>query len=136
MSFDRNQLTRLFDRMLKVKERLRWGSKKRLKEALNDWQKEDRLFLSQLKEAMRPLTDIEKIQRFVRARLLEIKERNNEVFEIGVGKDAISVPCIGFYWDLINFSHRIGETLCARAKDIIQSIFNINAKLMIIVAYN
>ena len=61
MSFDRNQLTRLFDRMLKVKERLRWGAKKKLEEALNDWQKEDRLFLSQLKDAMRPLTDIEKI---------------------------------------------------------------------------
>jgi hypothetical protein len=47
--------------MLKVKERLRWGSKKRLEEALNDWQQEDRLLFSQLKEAMRFLSDIEKI---------------------------------------------------------------------------
>jgi hypothetical protein len=61
MSFDRNQLIRLFNRMLKVKERLRWGSKKRLEEALNDWQQEDRLLFSQLKDAMRSLTDIEKI---------------------------------------------------------------------------
>lgn len=61
MSFDRNQLIRLFNRMLKVKERLRWGSKKRLEEALNDWQQEDRLLFSQLIEAMRSLTDIEKI---------------------------------------------------------------------------
>ena len=61
MSFDRSQLIRLFDRMLKERERLRWGSKKRLEEALNDWQQEDRLLFSQLKEAMRPLTNIENI---------------------------------------------------------------------------
>jgi len=61
MSFDRSQLASLFNQMLKVKERLRWGSKKRLEEALNDWQQEDRLLFSQLKEAMRPLTNIENI---------------------------------------------------------------------------
>jgi hypothetical protein len=61
MSFDRSQLIRLFNQMLKVKERLRWGSKKRLEEALNDWQQEDRLLFSQLKEAMRLLTNIENI---------------------------------------------------------------------------
>jgi hypothetical protein len=60
MSFNRSQLSRLYDRMMKVKERLRWGSKKRLEEALNDWQKEDRLLFSQLNEALRPLTNIEK----------------------------------------------------------------------------
>jgi len=47
--------------MLKVKEKLRWGSKKKLEEALNDWQQEDRLLFSQLKEAMRSLTNIENI---------------------------------------------------------------------------
>jgi hypothetical protein len=47
--------------MLKVKEKLRWGSKKRLEEALIDWQKEDRLLFSQLHEAMRPLSNIEEI---------------------------------------------------------------------------
>jgi hypothetical protein len=61
MSFDRSQLIRLFNRMLRLKERLRWGSKKRLEEALDDWQKEDRLLFSQLKDAMRSLSDIEKI---------------------------------------------------------------------------
>jgi hypothetical protein len=45
--------------MLAVKDKLRWGSKKRLEEALNDWQKEDRLLFSQLKETMRSLTNIE-----------------------------------------------------------------------------
>ena len=61
MSFNRSQLIRLFNRMSKVKEKLRWGSKKRLEEALNEWQQEDRLLFSQLKEAMRPLTNIENI---------------------------------------------------------------------------
>jgi hypothetical protein len=61
MTFDRSQLIRLFDQMLRVKEKLRWGSKKRLEEALNDWQNEDRLLFSQLREAMRPLTNIENI---------------------------------------------------------------------------
>jgi hypothetical protein len=59
MSFDRSQLISLFNRMLKVREKLRWGSKKRLEEALNEWQQEDRLIFSQLKEAMRSLTNIE-----------------------------------------------------------------------------
>jgi len=61
MSFDRSQLINLFNRMLKVREKLRWGSKKRLEEALNEWQQEDRLIFSQLKEAMRSLTNIENI---------------------------------------------------------------------------
>ncbi len=61
MSFELSQLRSLFDRMLKVKDGLRWGSKKRLEEALNDWQKEDRLLFSQLKEAMRSLMNIENI---------------------------------------------------------------------------
>jgi len=61
MSFNRSQLILLFNRMLKVKEKLRWGSKKRLEEALIDWQKEDRLLFSQLHEAMRPLSNIEEI---------------------------------------------------------------------------
>ena len=47
--------------MLKVKDELRWGSKKRLEEALDDWKKEDRLLFSQLKEVMRTLTNIENI---------------------------------------------------------------------------
>ena len=61
MSFDRRQLISLFNRMLTVKDKLRWGSKKRLEKALKDWTKEDRLLFSQLKEVMRPLTNIENI---------------------------------------------------------------------------
>jgi len=61
MSFDRSQLINLYNRMLKVREKLRWGSKKRLEEALKEWQQEDRLIFSQLKEAMRSLTNIENI---------------------------------------------------------------------------
>ena len=61
MSFDRRQLISLFNRMLRVKDELRWGSKKRLEEALDDWKKEDRLLFSQLKDVMRTLTNIEKI---------------------------------------------------------------------------
>ena len=61
MSFDRRQLISLFNRMLTVKDKLRWGSKKRLENALKDWTKEDRLLFSQLKEVMRPLTNIENI---------------------------------------------------------------------------
>ncbi len=62
MSFDRKQLISLFNRMSNVKDKLRWGSKKRLEEALNDWQKEDRRLFSQLKEATRSLINIENIE--------------------------------------------------------------------------
>ena len=61
MSFDRSQLISLFNRMLNVKDKLLWGSKKRHEGALNDWQYEDRLLFSQLKEVMRTLTNIENI---------------------------------------------------------------------------
>lgn len=61
MSFDRAALIRLYNSMLTVKGKLRWGSKKRLEEALKDWQQEDRLIFSQLREVMRPLINIEKI---------------------------------------------------------------------------
>ena len=61
MSFDRSQLISLFNRMLNVKDKLLWGSKKRHEGALNGWQKKDRLLFSQLKEAMKFLANIENI---------------------------------------------------------------------------
>jgi hypothetical protein len=47
--------------MVSVKEELRWGSKKKLEDALKDWQKEDKHLYSELFETMRNLYDLEKI---------------------------------------------------------------------------
>ena len=61
MSFNRDALIRLYNRMVSVKEELRWGSKKKLEDALKDWQKEDKHLYSELFETMRNLYDLEKI---------------------------------------------------------------------------
>jgi hypothetical protein len=46
--------------MVDLKGELRWGSKRKLEDALKDWHKEDKLLYSGLVDAMRPLYDIEK----------------------------------------------------------------------------
>ncbi|UCD44721.1 MAG: hypothetical protein JSV27_11510 [Candidatus Bathyarchaeota archaeon] len=61
MSFNRDALVRLYNRMFDLKRELRWGAKRKLEDALKDWQKEDRLRYSELLETMRSLYNIEKI---------------------------------------------------------------------------
>ena len=61
MSFNRDALIRLYNRMVDLKGDLRWGSKRKLEDALKDWHKEDKLRYSGLVEAMRSLYDIENI---------------------------------------------------------------------------
>ena len=58
MSYDRDSLIKLFDKMLEVREKLilQRGT---LESALKEWQKEDRLIYSRLRDAMRILDDVE-----------------------------------------------------------------------------
>jgi uncharacterized protein YhfF len=58
MSYDRDSLIKLFDKMLEVREKL-FFQKGTLDSALKEWQKEDRLTYSMLREALRELDDIE-----------------------------------------------------------------------------
>jgi len=58
MSYDRDSLIKLFDKMLEVREKL-FLQRGTLDSALKEWQKEDRLTYSRLREAMRGLDDVE-----------------------------------------------------------------------------
>jgi hypothetical protein len=58
MSYDRDSLIKLFDKMLEVRKKL-FLQKGTLDSALKEWQKEDRLAYSRLREAFRELDDIE-----------------------------------------------------------------------------
>ena len=58
MSYDRDSLIKLFEKMLKVREKLVL-QKGTLDSALKEWQKEDRLVYSRLREALRELDDVE-----------------------------------------------------------------------------
>lgn len=60
MSYDRDSLIKLFDKMLEVREKLIL-QKGTLDSALKEWQKEDRLVYSGLREALRELDDVENI---------------------------------------------------------------------------
>ena len=61
LSFNRDALIRLYNRMVDLEGDLRWGSKRKLEDALKDWHKEDKFLYSGLADAMRPLYNIEKI---------------------------------------------------------------------------
>ena len=58
MSYDRDSLIKLFDKMLEVRNKL-FLQKGTLDSALKEWQKEDRLVYSRLREALRNLDDVE-----------------------------------------------------------------------------
>lgn len=60
MSYDRDSLIRLFDKMDALKDEIGWGSKNKLDKALKEWRREDRLQYSLLREAMTSLDNIEK----------------------------------------------------------------------------
>ena len=61
MSYDKDALHRLYEAMMSLRNSLGWRSKKKLDTALMEWQHEDRLFYSRLKEAMLELYNIERI---------------------------------------------------------------------------
>jgi hypothetical protein len=58
MTYDRDSLIKLFDKMLEVRNKL-FLQKGTLDSALKEWQKEDRLIYSRLREALRNLDDVE-----------------------------------------------------------------------------
>ena len=60
LSYDRDSLIRLFDKMDALKDEIGWGSKNKLDKALKEWRREDRLLYSLLREAMTSLDNIEK----------------------------------------------------------------------------
>ncbi len=60
MSYDKDSLIRLFNRMAELREGMGWVSKGRIDEALKEWSREDRYQYSLLMEAMNNLDNIEK----------------------------------------------------------------------------
>ena len=58
MSYDRDSLIRLYEKMLEVKDKL-IIQKGTLDSALKEWQKEDSYFYTKLREALRELPDVE-----------------------------------------------------------------------------
>jgi len=60
MSYDKNSLIRLFDKVSELREGIGWISKKKIDETLKEWTREDRLQYSQLMEALSGLENIER----------------------------------------------------------------------------
>jgi len=60
MSYDKNSLIRLFDKVSELREGIGWISKKKIDETLKEWTHEDRLQYSQLMEALSGLENIER----------------------------------------------------------------------------
>ena len=61
MSYDRNSLIRLYDKIEALKSGIGWVSKRRLDQTLESWKREDSLHYSTLREIMRNLENVEKI---------------------------------------------------------------------------
>ena len=61
MSYDRNSLIRLYERMLALKDGIGWVSKRKLVNTLEEWKREDRIQYSTLRDVMRKIENIEKI---------------------------------------------------------------------------
>jgi hypothetical protein len=60
MSFDKESLIRLFNRVALLRKGVGWISKSKLDEELKEWSREDRLQYSMLMEALNSLENIEK----------------------------------------------------------------------------
>jgi len=60
MSYDKNSLIRLFEKVSGLRDGIGWVSKKKIDEALKEWTREDRLQYSQLMEALSGLENIER----------------------------------------------------------------------------
>ena len=61
MSYDRNSLIRLYERMVALKNGIGWVSKRRLTNTLKEWKREDSHSYSTLRDVMRKFENIEKI---------------------------------------------------------------------------
>ena len=61
MSYDRNSLIRLYDRIAALKNGIGWVSKRKLNNTLKEWKREDSLDYSTLRDVMRKIENIEKI---------------------------------------------------------------------------
>ncbi len=61
MSYDRNSLIRLYDRMEALKNGIGWVSKRKLHNTLNEWKREDSHYYSTLRDVMRNIENVEKI---------------------------------------------------------------------------
>ena len=59
LSFDRDSLVRLFNKIVALKDEVGFFSKRKLDRALKEWQKEDRLLYSLLREIMTNIDNIE-----------------------------------------------------------------------------
>ena len=61
MSYDRDSLIRLFNRVVSLKKGIGWVSKRKLDDALREWSREDRLHYSTLMESLNRLDNIERM---------------------------------------------------------------------------
>jgi hypothetical protein len=61
MTYDKDSLIRLFDRMVALRRGLGWVSKKKIDETLKEWRREDRLHYSILMSALSDLDNIESL---------------------------------------------------------------------------
>ena len=61
MSFDKDSLISLFNRMVDLRRGLGWVSKKKIDDTLKDWRREDRLHYSLLMSALNDLDNIESL---------------------------------------------------------------------------
>jgi len=61
MSYDRNSLIRLYDRIEALKSGIGWVSKRKLDKTLVEWKREDSINYSILRDIMRNIENVEKI---------------------------------------------------------------------------
>jgi len=61
LSYDRDSLIRLFNRVVSLKKGIGWVSKRKLDDALREWSREDRLHYSTLMESLNRLDNIERM---------------------------------------------------------------------------
>ncbi len=61
MSYDRNSLIRLYDRIEALKSGIGWVSKRKLDKTLVEWKREDSRYYSTLRDIMRNIENVEKI---------------------------------------------------------------------------
>ena len=61
MSYDRNSLIRLYDRIAALKNGLGWVSKRQLNNTLKEWKREDSHYYSTLRDVMIKIENVEKL---------------------------------------------------------------------------
>ncbi len=61
VSYDRNSLIRLYEKIEALKSGIGWVSKRKLDKTLNEWKREDSLQYSTLRDIMINIENIEKI---------------------------------------------------------------------------